>query len=331
MKRAFKPFAALALLAMGLAPTAAHAIGTTAGTAINNQASVTYGVGPLTGLTKQSNVATVTVQQVTDVVVTQINSPIIVAPGDTGRIAIFKVTNTGNGSDTFALAAASAAGAAPAFTPTLSANPIAIDTNNNGVYDPGTDLYATATTAIPADSYATVFVFNDIPTTALDGQKGNTTLTATSNTANGAPGTLIAGAGVGGVNAVVGGNGGTGNATSTYRVSNAVVNIAKTSAIISDPYTAPGGTPQAIPGAVIRYTLTVTVAGTNTAKNIVLSDPIPANTTYVPNSTKLDGVAQADATVYTPPAGANPGKITINLGNMTSANTHTVVFDVTIN
>ncbi len=336
MKQGMRHLAGLALgLALAFAPGAAQAVGTAAGTVINNTATASYSVGPGANRTATSNTAALTVQQVTDVVVTQVNSPITVNPGDPGRIAIFTVTNTGNGSDTFNLGAASAAGAAPSFTPALSApNSIAIDTNGNGVYDPGIDAYATATTAIPADGYATVFVFNDIPTNAADGQKGNTTLTATSNTASGAVGTLVAGAGVGGVNAVVGGNGGTGSATATYTVSSAVVSINKTSAVISDPYTAPGGTPQAIPGAVIQYTLSVSATGTATANNVVITDPIPANTTYVPASMTLNGTALTDAADAD--AGdfniTTPGAITVKVGPIAGGGAaQTITFKVKIN
>ncbi len=43
-----------------------------------------------------------------------------------------------------------------------------------------------------------------------------------------------------------------------------------------------GGTP--VPGSVVQYTVTATNTGDDNAINVVLSDPIPANTTYVPGT-----------------------------------------------
>lgn len=48
------------------------------------------------------------------------------------------------------------------------------------------------------------------------------------------------------------------------------------------------------PGDVLRYTITVTNMGGVDATDAVLTDQLPANTTYVANSTVLNGVAVAD-------------------------------------
>lgn len=311
-------------------PIAAHAAGTPANTAITNTATASYTVGAGVAQTATSNTVTVTVQQVTDVVVTPQNSPITVNPGDAGRIAIFRVTNTGNGPDTFTLAPNSTI-AGDNFDPVLSApNSIAIDANGNGVYDPGVDTYATTAGPIAADSYATIFVFNDIPVGVVDTYTGLTEVTATSQTASGAPGTVNPGGGVGGVNAIVGGNGGAGTAQATYVVSSATVNIVKSSAVILDPYSA-GPPYQPIPGATVQYTLNVSVTGGATANNVVITDAIPANTTYVANSMTLNGTALTDAADVD--AGTFTGTgISVSLGNMTSATAaQTITFNVTIN
>jgi uncharacterized repeat protein (TIGR01451 family) len=50
------------------------------------------------------------------------------------------------------------------------------------------------------------------------------------------------------------------------------------------------------PGDTLRYTVTATNAGGDDANNSVLSDPIPANTTYVPGSLVVSGAAATDAT-----------------------------------
>jgi len=53
------------------------------------------------------------------------------------------------------------------------------------------------------------------------------------------------------------------------------------------------------PGDVLRYTITVQNSAAIPATGVVLTDQVPANTTYVPNSTTLDGipVAQPDGGV----------------------------------
>lgn len=49
------------------------------------------------------------------------------------------------------------------------------------------------------------------------------------------------------------------------------------------------------PGATLRYTIDVVLSGTDTISNLIITDPIPANTSYVTESIVLDGVAQTDA------------------------------------
>jgi len=329
--------AAAALIAFMLPGTAA-AVGTGAGTVIGNTATATYGVGTVTGLTAPSNTVNITVQQITDVVVAPINSPIAVNPGDTGIAAVFTVTNTGNGTDTFNLAPNSTIALGDQFDPILSApNSVAVDTNNNGAYDPGIDLYATVTPALAADTYTTIFVFNNIDTYAanpaiVDGATGLTEVVATSQAASGAAGTKVANGGTiidpaTGLNVdAISSGGSPATAQATYTISSVVVNVAKTSVITFDPYTAAPGPYQAIPGATIQYTLNATVTGTGTANGVVITDPIPANTTAVAGSLVIPATATGDIGTTT------PGVVTVNLGAIAGgAPVQTVTFDVTIN
>lgn len=72
---------------------------------------------------------------------------------------------------------------------------------------------------------------------------------------------------------------------------------------------------------VLRYTIELVESGGTNAVNVDVTDNIPANTTFVPNSLTLDGVVQAD------PAGT-----TISLTGLTvpATGTLTIEFDVTI-
>ncbi|HKZ14100.1 MAG TPA: hypothetical protein VJL81_09675 [Solirubrobacterales bacterium] len=60
---------------------------------------------------------------------------------------------------------------------------------------------------------------------------------------------------------------------------------------------------QVEPGDTLRYTVTATNSGPDDATSVVLSDPIPSNTTYLPGSLKIDGVAKGDTFPGTDEAG----------------------------
>ncbi|MBI3071047.1 MAG: DUF11 domain-containing protein [Deltaproteobacteria bacterium] len=63
-------------------------------------------------------------------------------------------------------------------------------------------------------------------------------------------------------------------------------------------------------GETLYYTINVTNEGSQDATNVILQDSIPANTTYVANSTKVNGVAQGDVGGTSPlVAGLNVGSI----------------------
>ncbi len=76
---------------------------------------------------------------------------------------------------------------------------------------------------------------------------------------------------------------------SAYQVMSPV-NILKTVTVID---TVGGTDPH--PGATLRYRLEVSVSGNTQVDNLVISDLVPANTTYTDGSILLNGVAQTDA------------------------------------
>ncbi|MEJ2109082.1 MAG: hypothetical protein P8Z37_04045 [Acidobacteriota bacterium] len=92
-------------------------------------------------------------------------------------------------------------------------------------------------------------------------------------------------------------------------------------------------------GDTLRYTITVKNTGNLTALDTVLRDAVPANTTYVPGSTVLNGVPVADVGGLSPliggmpihaPSDPSPGTIPADASGDPS-NTATVTFDVVIN
>lgn len=327
------PLLALALLAwLWLPATRASAIGTAAGTDITNVASATY-IDSGSPVTVTSAPNTVTVQELLDVDVTlQTVSPVSVAAGDANRVLAYLVTNTGNGIEDFSLAADSAL-VGDDFDPALAG--VYLDANGNASYDAGTDpLHVSGVNDpvldanTPGAESITVFVLNDIPLGPLVGELGNSDLTAAAGTGSGAPGTEFPGAGDAGTDALVGPSGAAATDLGSYLISGAAsVSVVK-SALVDDGFG--GNTPA--PGSTITYTLSVTVSG-GTALSVVITDPVPANTTYVPNSLTLNASSLTD--VGGDDAGdfnvTNPGEITTALGDLDSASPQQdITFQVTI-
>ena len=223
-------------IAAALITTPAHAGGVKAGTLIENTASATYdgGAGPVT---IPSNTITVKVDELLDVTVTSRDSgPVSAAPGS--AVLTFELTNTGNGPEAYTLTANPAV-AGNDFDTTV--NGIAVDTNGNGVYDPGVDQMLTGpatTAAIAADASLTVFVLVTIPGGVADGDQSDVSLLAEAVTGTGAPGTAFAGQGAGGGNAIVGSTGANATATGSLSVGITDVDLIK-SATVRDPF---GGT-----------------------------------------------------------------------------------------
>ena len=101
------------------------------------------------------------------------------------------------------------------------------------------------------------------------------------------------------------------------------------SASIVDPF---GGS-DPVPGATITYSIDVTVTGAGTATGVVISDPIPVDTTYVNSSMALGGAPLTDAVDGIDDADfgiSALNTITVDMGDLT-AGTQTITFDVTIN
>ncbi len=300
----------------------AMALGTVAGTDISNTASVSYTLNG-SPVTENSPPAVVTVAEILDVDVTLQSPRLPVAPGDTNQAIVYTVTNTGNGTETFSLTALSTL-AGDDFDPVLSTpDSIFFDTDGSGDLSPGDTPYVSGTNdpVLAPDASVTVLVANDIPTGLLDTNIGQTQLTATSTTGTGVAGTVIAGAGDGGVDAMVGASEGDDVDTGEYIIETINVTVAKTAAV-TDQF---GGTAP-VPGAQITYQITTTVNGTGTAAGAVVNDPIPANTTYVPESMTLNGAVLSDA------ADADAGEfnvggpaVAIALGDLTAADGPQVV------
>ena len=327
-------FGAWAFLCLCLAPAPAHALGTRAGEDIDNTVSVTWVAGgaPLGPITTST---TFLVDELIDVDVTlQTAGPVVTSPGATNEVLTFLLTNTGNGTDTFRLSEATAI-VGNDFDPIPAG--IFLDSNGSGVLDAGDASYVAGANDPVLDANTpglvsiVVFLVNDIPAAPAPGpgDRGDARLSAASLTHTGAPGTFAAGAGDGATDAVAGASGGDDDDTGTYLASDTSVQIIK-SGVVDDGF---GGAVPA-PGALITYSLDVSITGSDLAQGVVITDPIPTNTTYQASSITLNGAPLTD--VGGDDSGdfnaTNPGEITVTLGDLDSTSpTQTITFQVRIN
>ena len=307
----------------------AFAAGTPAGTDIENIASATFD-GPGGPVTIDSNTVVIKVDELLDVTVVRTDpGDIITNPGKTGNVQSFRITNTGNGDEAFIITVNTANGGDD-FDPTLQQ--IAIDSNNNNVYDAGVDSVYVAGSNDPVispDQSRTVFVITSTPSGIADGARANVSLTATAVTGSGAAGTAFVGQGQGGGNAVVGSSGAVAVANGFLAVQSTSLTLIK-SASIADPF----GGQRPLPGAIVTYRLVATVSGTGTLNNLTINDPIPSGSNYQTGSMTLQTSAAA-AVSLTDAADSDAGifngtRITIAAGNVPGGETRTVTFRVVI-
>jgi uncharacterized repeat protein (TIGR01451 family) len=318
-----KPVLTTSAVVVWLISAPVQAAGVDAGTLIENTASATYDNGAGTQ-TIDSNTVTVRVDELLDVTVTSLDGgPVGAAPGE--QVLTFEVTNQGNGPEAFTLTADPAI-AGNDFDTTITA--IAVDTNGNGVYDPGVDEILTGpetTAVLAADANLTVFVIVEVPAGVADGQTSDVELTANAVTGTGAPGTTFAGQGVDGGDAIVGATTASAAATGSLLVGITTVDLAK-SVSLADPF---GGT-SAVPGSIATFTITATIEGSGSVDALVVTDAIPDGTEYLASSLTLDGGALTDAGGDDAGEASDATGISVDLGTVAGGEVYQITFDVII-
>jgi uncharacterized repeat protein (TIGR01451 family) len=350
LTRSLGPAAPLlvALLVLS-APQAADAVGTLSGTSIDNTATCDYDVGGIPQ-TPVNGAVSFVVDNKIDLTVTTVDVAAVEGnPGSTNHALTFTLLNAGNTVQDYSLAAQGASGTLFGVTDDFDMNNVRefVDTNGNGTYDDGVDT-DTYVDELAADSTIVVFIVADFPLSAGDGEGALYDLIA--QTAEGGsagsqgaditsddagipdrPDTvdLVFADGAGTADAA---NDGKYSDRSAYKAISASLTVAKTSAVISDPING-GVNPKAIPGATLRYTVTVTNNGTEDADSVVLVDQTPVNTTYVGETITLDGGPLTDA--GGDDAGdygvTNPNSVTVSIGTLAASGGSAVVtFDVTV-
>ena len=281
---------------------AAMAAGTAAGTVISNQAYADYDDANGNALARiYSNTVTTTVSQVGAIEVSPATASVTGQP-DTQVVVGASVSNTGNGSDTFDLALS---GLDPGWTATIY-----WDENGDDMWDPVNETtVVTDTGSLAANGEFEVLIVVDVPDTASNGDSSSVTLTATSQFDSNQ----------------------SDSGTYTVTVQDAVLSATK-SVYDSTGYQ---------PGDTVTYAISGSNSGSATAENVVITDVIPANTTYVAGSIRIgavsgdyDGAAvQTDAddsptddVKYT----AGFRTITVDWGDAPASDSGVIYFKVTI-
>lgn len=299
-----------AVTAAMLGANPAYAVGTTSGTDITNNVSVSFDVGGVTQTAETDSDTFVVDRQINLTVAASDTSTTNVSPGQNDAVTTFIVTNTSNDSLDFSLAASQGPatnGGTDNFD--VTGLQVFVESGTTPGYQPGEDT-ATFINALAADDNQIVYILGDVDAGQSTGDVSGVVLTAVareddaaatlgaaltndSGSANGANTveTVFADTGADATEA----------AGDDYTVSAADISVFKSSRVVSDPI---NGTtnPKAIPGAIVEYCISVANAPLSaTATSVTISDTLPADTaaggvTFNAGSILIDG------TVTTPGA-----------------------------
>jgi len=313
---------------LALMPGMAWAALTPAGTVISNIAAVTYtldGGGPDT---TRSNEARLVVDEIINVTLTwQDAAPVSVNSPGVGDVLTFLLTNTGNGREGFRLTRNNLL-SGDQYDPVGSLiyleNGLAPGLQTSG---PNADVLYIAGVNDPvlgAERSLLVYLVSDTPGGLDLGAKGLVALTAASVTpgaAGAAPGTALPGLGVDGVAAIVGNTRAQATREGSYIVSGLTLKLTKTVEVLG------GG--EAAPGKTLRYTLLVELAGAGVVKDLVITDPLPAELTYLANSITVDAASRTDA-ADADNAQFTANTLTVNFGDTAAPRRHVITFSATV-
>ena len=329
MKRILVPTILVIALLGSVAPVLA--LGTDAGTVIQNQAMATYDIGTATNLTAYSATVSTTVDELIDVAVGNAGTGttyVFTLPA-ANQPLLFTVTNNGNGTEPFDLVLVESGTDdfdtdPPAGAPATPGVEIYID-NGDGIFTSTDPAYGTSLT-LAEDETADVWVIQDIAAAAgSPGEIASITLEAAHRHApfSTVPGTSYAGEGDGAPasDAVLGANGGFGSVAKVFQITLTTLNMDKSFAVANSL-----GTTDPVPGATITYTIEFGVSGSGGVDNIVITDGIPTGTIFVPASITAGPIA-ADSTALI------GSTVTVSYASTTIsavAGTQTITFDVTI-
>lgn len=298
----------------------ASAVGTTAGTDVDNKATVTYEVSPgvttvvesaplggnsITGVGNGED-TTFVVDNRVDFSMVQVGGVhTTITAGATDQFVQFLITNVGNSVQDFDLVATELDNPEAVFgladTDANIGASLRIRVGPGGIVPPPLTPPTTGSDAwvdeLEEGESAMIYVFANDPGGLVDGDVMNFDLTATvaEGGAVGTPGTPITAddRAIADMSDTVNivfsdGAGGLGTGTATDRhgfiYQGAGLNVTKVATVISDPFNGTSN-PKAIPGAIVEYTVTVVNNGSVSADAISIVDDIdadiPAGTNFI--------------------------------------------------
>lgn len=285
---------------------AAHAAAPAAGASISNIAVANYTDATGAPKTVNSNEVRTTVLQVASFTLVA-DRTALATPNSTVNLS-HTLTNTGNGTDTFTIALANIANTIDDID--LSGLEVYIDANGDGVPDNTTNV--TSVTLAPGES-VNLIVVGTTPVTAQSGNQAQVTISATTAQPL-APSQVAAGATISNTDTVTITGGG-------------VISVVKSAnvATIADMTDETART--------ITYTLRYTNSGNATATNVVLTDVLPTNTTYKPDSARWSTSGNTVLTIADDLDlfKLDSGTLTFNVGSVPANTTGTVTFQVVVN
>jgi uncharacterized repeat protein (TIGR01451 family) len=302
--------------------------GTESGTVISNTATANYTIGAANSPVTQSVSSVINVDEIID-----ISGGITTASTDAQTpnavlINTHTLENTGNGDETFSIQVSDSDWTTAVY---IESNPIP-----NG-YD-ALDTPVT-TQLFNKDQEYTFYTVTTIPGTAVEGDDSTVELTVVSDTVYSdfntitTAGNIIAGAGTNklnatGIDAIVGSSTARYTSSTVFTVSDITLSaFTKTASAAVHPLL---GTVGQIPGAVVTYDISFTLAGTADADSFTITDAIPSDLTYVPNSVIVDAVPFTDGDTNSGVTVTYIGStITVTFGTLTAGD-HTITLEALI-
>jgi len=311
-----------------------HAAGVTSGTVIKNAAKVIYSIG------NKKDQAIAETSFVVDnkviVVVTSLGNTTVL-PNDKNQVLLFSLTNAGNTPQRYKLEAG------PVFSPEnveMTNIRIYLDKDNSGTLTAGDILYSDPSSFgdMKPDETIKLLIVADVPQDLEDGKTSTYYLLATTvdagttnitqQSATNTAGVDVVFADPAGVNDIE--RDGRHSATGVFTVGSATVHIKKDAEITYDPLST-GQIKKPNSGAILRYTLTVTVTGSAVAKDVTIKDTIPDGSEYVRNTLTLNANPLTDD-VDTDGGSFKDGAIEVKLGDLSKSSPKQVItFDIKLN
>lgn len=306
----------LAVLALTVAGQA-WAAGTASTTPVDNTVTVDYEVSSV-GQTQLSDTVQFLVDNKVDLTVAQVSNDTVI-PNQADQVLTFTVTNTGNTTQGYLLAVENDGASDFAMNNVR----IYIEDGTTAGFQSGEDtLYTGGTNAgdldpnsvTPGDDTMTVYVVADVPPNGGGSSPADTdvaiynllatTTVASSTTVQADNSTdawdaatvqVVYAEGVAGTHSGDADNDGQDSAQATYTVASAALSVTKAQTVISDGFS-PAGFEKAIPGATVRYTITLdnSTGGVAASALDVIDDIQEDEVTYVADSVVVNGEAIDD-------------------------------------